>query len=77
MSSTYNDLVNVASFWKKRENFEFERGNLVHYCHDCVKTVEVEVIDEEKGIYRCCICSGDRIATGTEASIKERFLKKR
>lgn len=77
MASTYNDLVNVASFGKKRENFDAERGDLVHYCRDCQKIVDVEVIDEEKGQYRCSICSGRLIATGSHASITEHFLKKR
>ena len=77
MSSTYNDLVNVASFGKKRENFELERGELAHYCHDCKKEVTVEAVSEENAEYTCSICGGKNIATGTQVSIQEFFSKKR
>jgi Zn finger protein HypA/HybF involved in hydrogenase expression len=77
MTSTYNDLVNVASFGKKRENFDFERGALVHYCHDCAGIVEVEVVNEDLGKYRCSVCGSERIASGSEASIREHFIKRR
>ena len=56
MVSTYDDLVNVASFGKKRENFELERGELTHYCHSCKKEVEVEINNEEKAEYTCKLC---------------------
>jgi hypothetical protein len=77
MSSTYNDLVNVASFGKKRENFELERWGLSHYCHDCKEEVAVEVVSEESAEYSCLICSGKNIATGTQISLQEFFSKKR
>ena len=77
MTASYNDLVNVATFGKKRENFETERGNLAHYCHDCAKVVEVETVDEGKGRYRCMVCHGEHIATGSEETIREFYVKKR
>lgn len=77
MTSSYNDLVNVASFGKKREHFDAERGALAHYCRDCSKIVEVETLDEELAKYRCTICSGENVATGTEVSLNEHFSKRR
>ncbi len=77
MSSSYNDLVNVSSFGKKRENFEAERGEFIHYCRDCVKEVDVETIDEEKAIYQCTICTGRNISSGSATSIREFYSKRK
>ncbi len=77
MTSNYNDLVNVASFWKKREHFDMERGDIAHYCRDCKKMIAVEVMDEDLAKYRCTICQGENIATGTTVSLSEHFSKKR
>ncbi|MDD2745011.1 MAG: hypothetical protein PHU93_00565 [Candidatus Gracilibacteria bacterium] len=77
MTSSYNDLVNVASFGKKREYFDTERGNIAHYCRDCKKNVDVEVLNEELAKFRCLVCSGVHIATGTAVSLQEHYSKKR
>jgi hypothetical protein len=77
MTSTYNDLVNVASFGKKREYFDAERGEIVHYCRACAKIVPAEVLNEDLAKYRCTVCQGENIATGTEVSVKEHYSKNR
>ena len=77
MTSSYADLVNVPSFGKKRENFDPDRGGLVHYCRDCQKETPVECLDEEKAVYICTVCQGRNIATGSAASIAEFYHKRR
>jgi hypothetical protein len=54
-----------------------ERGDIAHYCRDCKKMIAVEVMDEDLAKYRCTICQGENIATGTMVSLSEYFSKKR
>lgn len=77
MSSSYNDLVNVSSFGKKRENFEQERGDFIHYCRDCMKEVAVEIIDEDKAVFKCTVCQGANISSGSATSIREFYAKRK
>ena len=77
MATNYNDLVNISTFGKKRENFDPERGELAYYCRDCEKEVAVEVLDEEAMAVRCAVCSGKKVSMGTSATIREFYAKKR
>lgn len=71
MPTIYNDLINVPSFWKKKENFRQERWEILFYCRDCKKIVEVKRVDPKKYLYKCKECKGKDISIGTEESIKE------
>ncbi|MDD2515890.1 MAG: hypothetical protein PHO80_02450 [Candidatus Gracilibacteria bacterium] len=73
---TYDDLINIPSFGKKKENFVEERGPIVFYCKDCKEIVETECINEFKNIYKCAKCKGRNIAFGTQESIKEFYFTK-
>ncbi len=71
MTTVYNDLINVPSFWKKKENYKIERGEVKFYCRDCKSVVEVKKIDPKKYLYECKICKWKKISIGTEESIKD------
>ncbi len=75
MTTIYNDLINVPSFWKKKENFKQERWDIIFYCRDCKKTVEVKKNDTKKYIYECKICKNKNISIGTEESIKDFYTQ--
>ncbi len=85
MSTSYSDLVNVSSFWKKRESpFNPERGGIVFYCQDCRKIVDAERLPAQKVgkkmreyLFECPICWWHHIAVGTEEWLKEHYDKKR
>lgn len=85
MSTSYSDLVNVSSFWKKRESpFNPDRGNIVFYCQDCRKFVDPIRLPEQKigkrmreYLYECPFCQGNHIAIGTEEWLKEHYDRKR
>ncbi|MFB0964179.1 MAG: hypothetical protein QMC36_00455 [Patescibacteria group bacterium] len=72
---SYNDLVNVPSFGKKRENFDPERGDVVFYCRACGKTVEATRLHPVKYKYECPACKGHEISIGTSAGVKEFYAK--
>lgn len=68
---SYNDLVNVPSFGKRRENFDSERGELAFYCRDCGKQVEALRVHPVLHRYECPICKGRHVSMGTTASVKD------
>lgn len=84
MSMNYSDLINVPSFWKKREStFCEERWQVSFWCKDCKKIVSVEklpplVVDKKtkEYMYKCKICNGQNIAIGTEAGLLSHFERK-
>ena len=76
--TAYNDLVNVPSFGKRRENdFKEERGPIVFYCRDCRKKVETTRLNPNKYLYECNECKGRNIALGTDASIDEFYARRK
>ncbi len=85
MTTSYTDLVNVPSFWKKRENnFSEERGDVSFFCRDCWKEVEAIKLEPVKVgkkireyVYECPICHGKRIAIGTKEGLKEHYERKK
>jgi Zn finger protein HypA/HybF involved in hydrogenase expression len=74
---SYNDLVNVPSFGKKRENFDPERGDVVFYCRDCSKVVEAIQIHPVKLRYECSLCKGHNLSIGTNSSVRDFYAKRR
>ena len=78
MTTTYNDLINIHSFGKKKETeFSQDRGDVKFYCRDCEKIIEVTRLHPQKYDYICNECKGKNIAIGTAASIQEVYLNKR
>lgn len=75
--ATYNDLINIPTFDKKKEEFSQERGEIVFYCRDCQKVVVPKQLHPTKHVYECPDCKGRRIAQGTESSVKEFYSKRR
>lgn len=76
MAASYNDLVNIPTFEKRKVEFSSDRGNIAFYCRDCQKNVEAIRLNPEKYLYECPLCSGKNIALGTESSIKEVYGKR-
>lgn len=75
--ATYNDLVNIPTFEKRKEEFSQERGEVTFYCRDCQKNVEAIRLNPDKYLYECPICKGKHISIGTEGSVKEVYSRKR
>ncbi|MDD2487345.1 MAG: hypothetical protein PHS92_03175 [Candidatus Gracilibacteria bacterium] len=67
--TTYNDLINVPSFGKKKENFNAERGDVQFYCRDCRKVVEATRLNPNKYIYECNVCKQRNISIGTKEGL--------
>lgn len=64
--STFSDLVNIPTFWKKKEDFKKDRGEVTFYCRDCKKIVEVNRLDKNKYIYECKECKNKNISIWTK-----------
>ncbi|MDP2104220.1 MAG: hypothetical protein Q8K26_04850 [Candidatus Gracilibacteria bacterium] len=77
MATSYNDLVNIPTFEKKKEEFTQERGDMSFYCRDCQQKVDAVRLNPNKYIYECPLCKGKRISIGTESSVKEVYSKRR
>lgn len=75
MSASYDELVNIPSFWKKKEDFKMERGDVKFYCRDCRKVVEVTRLDPNKYIYECNVCKKRNISIWTEEGINDHYIK--
>lgn len=76
-NTSYQDLVNVPSFGKKREEFVEERGDVRFYCKDCQKMVETNRLEPQtKYIYECTLCKGKNIAIGTAEGLNDFYGKK-
>lgn len=81
MSTAYADLVNVSSFWKKREDtFNPERGEVAFYCRDCRKVIDPIKLEPQRigkkmreYLYECPTCHGRRVAIGTVEGLKEHY----
>ena len=73
--STYNDLINIPSFWKKKEDFKEERWPVQFYCRDCRKIVEVERLDENKYVYECNLCKWRNISIWTQEWLTDHYIK--
>lgn len=72
---SYNDLVNVPSFGKKKENFTEDRWPVTFYCKDCKEIVSVELANtEKKHVYKCKKCNWTNVAIWTEETIKEFYM---
>ncbi|MCK9272423.1 hypothetical protein M0P65_02650 [Candidatus Gracilibacteria bacterium] len=67
--TTYDELINVPTFGKKKENFNPERGDIKFFCRDCRKIVETKRLDPNKYIYECQICKGRNISIGTQEGL--------
>ncbi len=84
MTTSYLDLVNVPSFWKKRENnFNPERGDIGFFCRECWKAVTPIQLEPQKVgkkmreyLYECPVCHGHRVAIGTVEGLKEHYERK-
>ncbi len=74
---SYNDLVNVPSFGKRRENFDPERGDVAFFCRDCSKNVEAVKTHPVLPRYECPVCKGRNVSIGTEASLKDFYDRHR
>ncbi|MDD2891507.1 MAG: hypothetical protein PHQ95_00920 [Candidatus Gracilibacteria bacterium] len=75
--ASYNDLVNIPTFEKRKEEFVQDRGQVTFYCRDCQKNVEAIRLNPNKYLYECPICKGKHISIGTESSVKEVYSKRR
>ncbi len=75
--ASYNDLVNIPTFEKRKEEFSQERGEVTFYGRDCEKNVEAVRLNPNKYIYECPSCKGKNISIGTESSVKEVYAKRR
>ena len=84
MTTSYTDLVNVPSFWKKRENnFNLERGDISFFCRECWKAITPIQLEPQKigkkmreYLYECPHCHGRRVAIGTTEWLKEHYERK-
>ena len=75
--ASYNDLVNIPTFEKRKEEFSQERWVVIFYCRDCQKNTEASRLDPEKYLYECPLCKGKNISIGTESGVKEVYGKRR
>jgi Zn finger protein HypA/HybF involved in hydrogenase expression len=75
--ASYNDLVNIPAFEKRKEEFIQDRWQVSFYCRDCQKNVEATRLDPNKYMYECPLCKGKSISIGTESSVKEVYSKRR
>lgn len=75
--ASYNDLVNIPTFEKRKEEFSQERGTVTFYCRDCQKTVEAVRLHPNKYLYECPVCKGKNISIGTESSLKEVYARRK
>ena len=71
------DLVNIEEFWEKRETFNMERWEVAFYCKDCEKMVEVEREKPKKYIFTCKECWEKNVAIGTQAGLKDNYMRKK
>ena len=67
--SKFNDLVNIESFWEKKNNFDVDRWEVIYYCKDCEKKVNVKK-QESKLSFECEICWWRNIIIWTEKWIE-------
>lgn len=72
--STYNDLINIPTFGKKKEDFKEDRWEVKFYCRDCKKIVEITRLDPNKYIYECNECKWKNISIWTTEWIKDHYL---
>ena len=77
MATSYNDLMNIPTFEKKKAEFSPERGDVKFYCRDCQKVVEPTRLHPVKYVYECPECKSRRISMGTEKTLAEFYSKKR
>ncbi|MDD2917210.1 MAG: hypothetical protein PHH70_05180 [Candidatus Gracilibacteria bacterium] len=75
--ASYNDLVNIPTFEKRKEEFSQDRGSVKFYCRDCQKNIEATRLHPAKYLYECPSCKGKNISIGTESSVKEVYSKRR
>ena len=75
--ASYNALVNIPTFEKRKEEFLQERGEIIFFCRDCQKSVEALRLLPEKYLYECPLCKWKNISIGTESSVKEVYAKRR
>ena len=75
-NTSYQDLVNISSFGKQREEFVDDRGQVQFYCKDCGTIVETNRLNPNKYLYECTVCKGKNIAIGTTEGLKDFYLKK-
>lgn len=73
--STYDDLINIPTFWKKKEDFKEDRWEVSFYCRDCKKISEVTRLDPNKYIYECNICKWKNISIWTQEGIVDFYIK--
>ncbi len=81
MSVSYQDLINVPTFGKKREStFEEDRGELAFWCRNCEKIVEAVHLPPakikkkmRKNRYSCPECRGEHISISSEAGLRDKY----
>ncbi|EKE29379.1 MAG: hypothetical protein ACD_2C00182G0004 [uncultured bacterium (gcode 4)] len=73
--TTYSDLVNIPTFWKKKEDFKEERWDVKFYCRDCHKVTETTRLNPDKYIYECNTCKSKNISIWTEESLSDFYVK--
>jgi len=72
--STYDDLINIPTFGKKKEDFKDDRWDVKFYCRDCKKVVETTRLDPNKYIYQCNECGWKNISIGTSEWLKDFYI---
>ncbi|MDD2566132.1 MAG: hypothetical protein PHZ26_05615 [Candidatus Gracilibacteria bacterium] len=72
--STYDDLINIPTFGKKKEDFKEDRGDVKFYCRDCKKVVETTRLDPNKYVYKCNECSGKNVSIGTSEGLNDFYI---
>lgn len=75
--SHFWDLVNIEQFWEKRETFDPERWTVAFYCKDCEKIVQTTRKKPKSYIFSCTECESKNIAIGTEAGLKDNYMRKK
>ncbi|MCP4523546.1 MAG: hypothetical protein GY828_04980 [Candidatus Gracilibacteria bacterium] len=72
---SYSDLINVDEF-EKKENFNYERGDVSFYCKDCKKIVETDRPNKDGYVFICKKCDGKNIVIGTKEGLKSNYKLK-
>lgn len=72
--STYDDLINIPTFGKKKEDFKEDRWDVKFFCRDCKKVVETTRLDPNKYIYSCKECNGKNISIWTNEGLNDFYL---
>lgn len=70
---SYNELINIDAFDKKKETFDHERWDVTFYCKDCEKIVETKRPNKKGYTFVCKECKSKNISVWTKAWIKTNY----